>query len=84
MEENVKETAKKTTRKKEVKIILAEVVNCSKLNIRAAASKQSQVLCVVSAGDILKIEPFNTEWVKAHTSAGISGHCRKEFTRVKE
>lgn len=60
-----------------------EVINCSKLNVRAAASKKAQVRCVVSNGDILQIEPFNTGWVKVVTSSGINGYCKKEFIKEK-
>ena len=68
---------------KEIVIIHGEVVNCSKLNVRSAASKQAQVKCIVSRGDILQIEPFNSGWVKVITPAGINGYCKKEFIEEK-
>lgn len=67
--------------KDEEKITHGEVTNCSCLNVRSAASKNSPVKCIVNKGDILKIESYNTDWVKVVTPAGINGFCRKEFIR---
>lgn len=64
-------------------IIFGEVVNCSKLNVRSSASKIAKVKCMVSKGDILQIESFNTGWVKVVTPSGINGYCRKEFIKEK-
>lgn len=71
------------TFEKEIKVIHGEVVNCSKLNVRASASKQSPVKCLVSKGDILQIEPFNSGWFKVVAPSGINGFCRKEFIEEK-
>lgn len=62
------------------------VSNCVKLNVRSEAQKKKDnVLCIVSAGDVLLIdkEQSTNAWFYVTTASGISGYCMKEFVAVE-
>lgn len=62
------------------------VSNCVKLNVRSEAQKKKDnVLCIVSAGDVLLIdeEQSTNAWFYVATASGISGYCMKEFVTVE-
>ena len=63
------------------------VSNCKKLNVRKEAQKRADnVLCIVSAGDVLTIEKDRSTnaWFYVTTADGISGYCMKEFVAVEQ
>ena len=56
------------------------VDNCSNLNVRKDASKESEVLCTISKGT--NVEIFNDEdpvWYNVRTSDIDNGYCMKKF-----
>ena len=63
------------------------VSNCKRLNVRKEAQKRTDnVLCIVSAGDVLTIEKDRSTnaWFYITTSDGVSGYCMKEFVVVEQ
>lgn len=62
------------------------VSNCVKLNVRREAQKRTDnVLCVISAGDVLSIDEKRSTnaWFYVTTVDGVSGYCMKEFVTVE-
>lgn len=62
------------------------VSNCAKLNVRREAQKRTDnVLCVISAGDVLAIDEKRSTnaWFYVTTVDGVSGYCMKEFVTVE-
>lgn len=62
------------------------VSNCVKLNVRREAQKRTDnVLCVISAGDVLSIDEKQSTnaWFYVTTVDGVSGYCMKEFVTVE-
>lgn len=62
------------------------VSNCVKLNVRREAQKRTDnVLCVISAGDVLAIDEKRSTnaWFYVTTVDGVSGYCMKEFVTVE-
>lgn len=62
------------------------VSNCTKLNVRREAQKRADnVLCVISAGDMLLIDEKRSTnaWFYVTTTDGVSGYCMKEFVTVE-
>lgn len=62
------------------------VSNCAKLNVRREAQKRTDnVLCVISAGDVLSIDEKRSTnaWFYVTTVDGVSGYCMKEFVTVE-
>ena len=74
MEENIK--VKQETPK-------AVVYRCEKLNVRSRPNKESEVLCVVKAGDVLTVKGKNNEWTRVHTDKKIAGYVMSEFIEAK-
>jgi uncharacterized protein YgiM (DUF1202 family) len=61
---------------------LGEVFNCKRLNIRKRPNKESEVICVVSAGDILELNAISTDgWARVYTEQGIKGYAMKKFIK---
>lgn len=62
------------------------VSNCKKLNIRVEPNIESEILCVVDAGDRLMIDPANSDegWLNVFINAGIEGFCMKEYVEIEE
>ena len=61
------------------------LTNCSKLNVRATAAKDANVLCILDRDDEVKVVLDNntSEFYKICTSAGVEGYCMKQFIAVK-
>lgn len=62
------------------------VSNCKKLNVRVEPNIESEILCVVDAGDRLMIDPANSDeaWLNVFINAGIEGYCMKEYIEIEE
>lgn len=62
------------------------VVNCEKLNLRSAPSKDADVLMVLRKGDVVMSVPASgLDWKHVtHTDGGkaIDGFCMSEFLEV--
>lgn len=71
--------------------VAEEIVNgfvsgCKKLNVRAKASKDSDVLCVINEkAEVLvhRTETEATDFYKVRTASGIEGYCMKKFITIK-
>ena len=62
----------------------AVVANCSKLNVRKEASKDSDVVRVVVKGDELVVDlDASTEDFYKVEVAGMEGYCVKDFIEIK-
>lgn len=57
------------------------VVNCPSLKVRMEPDKNSEVVGILSEGDIVYTEkiPNNKEWLSVFTVYGTSGYCMKQF-----
>lgn len=64
-----------------VKTAKGTVSNCSKLNVRAKADINADVVCVLDAASevVVDIAGSNKEWVKVCTAAGFEGYCMRKF-----
>lgn len=65
--------------------LLAVVVNCAKLNVRKEASKDSEVVCIITKGDevAVDLDASTEDFYKINTSNGIEGYCVKDFIEIK-
>lgn len=66
----------------------AVVANCKKLNVRDAADKDAEVVCVIAEGTELTVDIDNSteEFYKVYTQAGeilVEGYCMKKFINIK-
>lgn len=66
----------------------AVVANCTKLNVRDAADKDANVVCVIAEGTELTVDVDNSteEFYKVYTQAGeilVEGYCMKKFINLK-
>lgn len=76
-----------STQEKNNNILYGMVTNCKKLNVRREAQKRADnVLCVVSAGDVLEIDKDRSTnaWFHVTTTDGVDGYCMKEFVAVEQ
>ena len=69
-------------------IVSAVVANCKKLNVRDAADKDANVICVVAEGTELTVDVDNSteNFYKVYLETGeniIEGYCVKEFINIK-
>lgn len=60
------------------------VSGCKKLNIRKEPSRTGEIICEVSEGTTLMIDPSeaNDDWFKVYTEAGVEGYCMKNFVTI--
>lgn len=60
------------------------VVNCDRLNVRASADPESEVLCTINALDEVLIDESGTtyEFYNVYTETGVEGYCMKKFIAV--
>lgn len=68
-------------------ILYGVVTNCKQLNVRREAQKRADnVLCVVSAGDVLEInkDRSTNAWFYVTTADSVDGYCMKEFVAVEQ
>ena len=68
--------------------VIATVVNCTKLNVRKAADKNSEVVCVIDKGTELTVDVDNStdNFYKVYTICKdvlVEGYCVKEFISIK-
>ena len=68
----------------EPKDVEGTVVGCTKLNVRAYPSTNSNVVCVINANDVVSIDPdkSNKDWFKVLTSNGSVGFCMRKFVNA--
>jgi uncharacterized protein YgiM (DUF1202 family) len=72
---------------KSKKQIVGAVANCKKLNVRKAASKDAEVICIIDEGTKVTIIPdyeerFDTDkWAKVKLANGVSGYIMVEFLK---
>lgn len=59
--------------------LMATVIGSGKLNIRKSPDKNSDVVCVVSLGDVLTIVDIQQDWAHIYTSFGLEGYAMKEY-----
>ena len=71
--------------KVETKIKTGVVTECEKLNVRAKASVESDVVTVITKGTKLTIESFEvgSTWLKVSTESGVKGFVMAKFVTVK-
>lgn len=60
------------------------VANCTKLNVRAKATADAAVVCVINAGTevTINIKKSKEEWFKVKTAAGVEGYCMRKFVNA--
>lgn len=76
-----------STPEKNTNILYGIVTNCKQLNVRREAQKRTDnVLCIISAGDVLEIDKDRSTnaWFYVTTADGIDGYCMKEFVAVEQ
>lgn len=63
------------------KMVRGVVTNCAKLNMRAKPSADAEVLCVLTAGQEVDIDPSktSTDWCCVYSSAGVEGYCMQKY-----
>ena len=86
MEDNAKYYPEQpvSTQEKNTSILYGIVTNCKQLNVRREAQKRADnVLCVISAGDVLEIHK-DRSWFYVTTVDGVDGYCMKEFVAVEQ
>lgn len=66
------------------KTVTGIIANCAKLNIRAAAKADAEILTVLTVGTEVKIDAkkSNRDWFKVCTAAGIEGYCMRKFVNA--
>lgn len=89
MEDNAKYYPEQpvSTQEKNTNILYGIVTNCKQLNVRREAQKRADnVLCVISAGDVLEIhkDRSTNAWFYVTTADSIAGYCMKEFVAVEQ
>lgn len=57
------------------------VVNCVKLNVRAEANIDADILCVLNVMSEIKInvEKSTRDWFYVCTATGVEGYCMRKF-----
>lgn len=64
--------------------VIGTVFGCSKLNVRATPDLFAEVVCIVSAGDEVIIDPdksFN-DWLCVCTATGVDGYCMRKYVNA--
>ncbi len=61
------------------------VVNCAKLNVRAEASADADIICVLPVNTEITVnaDKSNNEWVNVCTATGVEGYCMKKYVDVR-
>lgn len=58
------------------------LVTCEKLNLRKAASPNSQVLYILDKGEVLEVIEDRVAWLKVNfKKMAITGYVMKQFTK---
>ena len=68
--------------------VVATVVNCTKLNVRKEAAKDSEVVCVIAKDTELTVDldASTDTFYKVYTNNKevlVEGYCVKEFISIK-
>lgn len=65
--------------------ITGTVTGCSKLNVRAKPSTDSEVVIILNGDSEVEIDPARStnEWLKITTAAGVEGFCMRKFVNAK-
>lgn len=89
MEDNEKHYPEQpaSAQEKNTNILYGIVTNCKQLNVRREAQKRADnVLCIISAGDVLEIDKDRSTnaWFYVTTADGVDGYCMKEFVDVEQ
>lgn len=68
-------------RKKKAVFAINKIVNCSALNVRSSATKDSLVLKVISKGTVVECDKNfkDKEWDHVMTDFSTEGFCMKQF-----
>ena len=74
------------------KAIIGVVSNCKKLNVRADADMDAEIICVINAGDEVVVCELdgNDEWLEVHSIEdepgyiGFHGVCMKKYITVEQ
>ena len=64
--------------------LIGYVTECVKLNVREAASKDSNVLCeiILNSKVIIDKENSTDDFYKVTTETGVEGYCMKQYINV--
>lgn len=64
--------------------LIGVVTNCVKLNVRAEASKEADIVTEILLGTVVQIDNFEStdEFYKVVTATGVEGFCMKKFIAV--
>lgn len=75
---------KTTTETNSGAVATGVVAKCAKLNVRSKPSTTADVITVLNANDILKIDVDKStdEWFKICTTNGINGYCMRQFVNA--
>lgn len=67
-----------------VATVIGTVSGCSKLNVRATPDLFAEVVCIVSAGDEVIIDPAKSynDWLCVTTATGIDGYCMRKYVNA--
>lgn len=70
--------------KPETVTVTGTVVNCAKLNVRAAANSSAEVVCILDAASEIEInvDKSNPEWFSVCTATGVEGYCMRKFIQA--
>lgn len=65
--------------------VTGTVTGCSKLNVRAKPSTDSEVVTILNGDSEVAIDPARStnEWLKITTAAGVEGFCMRKFVNAK-
>lgn len=69
----------------EVTIKTGSVYGCSKLNVRSAASSESEIVCVISENTKIAVDESEStsDFYKICTVSGIEGYCMKQYITLE-
>lgn len=60
------------------------VISPYKVNMREAATKNSQILCVLDPGTNVIVESIDGDWVHIYIPQGIKGYVMKEYIIISQ
>lgn len=68
----------------ESETVIGTVFGCSKLNVRATPDLFAEVVCIVSAGDEVIIDPDKSynDWLCVCTATGVDGYCMRKYVNA--
>lgn len=66
------------------KTVNGVVSNCMKLNVRAEADTNADIVCVLDAKSEIEVdvERSTNEWLCVYTATGAKGYCMRKFVDV--